>query len=90
MLPYNPCPLNAQSDSPPRTYAYMQASLLYNEAPREVKRANMPSTTGVLSLMLRVGNPIATYKLNKIENPHLDSDHVFLHLEKNCVLVALW
>ena len=50
----------------------------------------MPTAVGVRPLTLRVGNPIATYKLNKIENPHPNLDHVFLHMEKNCALDALW
>ena len=50
----------------------------------------MPATVGILPLTLRVGNPIATYKLNKIESPHPNSDHVFLHMEKYCALDALW
>ena len=90
MLPYTPSPLNSQSDSPPENFAYMQASLLYNEAPHEVRDANMPTTTRALPLTLRVGNPIATYKLNKIESPHPNSDHAFLHMRKYCTLDALW
>ena len=50
----------------------------------------MPTTVGILPLTLRVGNPVATYKLNKIESPHPNSDHVFLHMEKYCALDALW
>ena len=50
----------------------------------------MPTTVGILPLTLPVGNPIATYKLNKIESPHPNSDHVFLHMEKYCAFDALW
>ena len=50
----------------------------------------MPAAVGVLPLTLRVGKPIATYKLNKIENPHQKSDHVILHMEIYCALDALW
>ena len=55
-----------------------------------MREANMPPTVGILPLTLRVGNPIATYNLNKIESPHPNSDHVFLHMEKYCALDALW
>ena len=68
----------------------MQESRFYNEAPEEVRDANMPTTIGELPLTLRVGNPIATYTLNKIESPNPNSDHVFLHMEEYCALNALW
>ena len=89
MLPYTPCPLNPQSDSLLRNYAYMQASWLCIEAPQVVSDANMPTTTGVLPLTLPVGNQIATYKLNKNVTQHPISDHVFLHMEKYCALDGL-
>ena len=89
MLSYTPCPLNSQFDSLLRSYAYVQTSHLYNEAPEEVRDANMPNTEGAIPLTLRVGNPIATYKLNEIENPHAYSDHVIPHMEKYCELDAL-
>ena len=78
-------------DSMLRNFPYYQpADLFYNEAPEEVGEANMPPTVGILPLTLRVENPIATYKLNKIESPHTNSDHVFLHMEKYCAPDALW
>ena len=89
-LPYTPCPLNTLSDSLPRNYSYIQASRLYNEAPKEIRDANLLTTTGVLPLTLRVGNPIAMYKLKKIKIPHPIPDHVYLHMEKYCALDALW
>ena len=74
-----------------RNFPYYQpANRFYNEAPEEMRDANMPPTVGILPLTLRVGNPIARYKLNKIESPHPNSDHVFLHMEKYCALDALW
>ena len=94
MLPYTPTPLSAATSTNnsmlhnfPR---YPHANRFYNEAPEEVREANMPATVGILPLTLRVGNPIATYKLNKIESPQPNSDHVFLHMEKYCALDALW
>ena len=94
MLPYTPTPLSAASsanDSMLRNFPYYQhANQFFNEAPEEVREANMPPTVGILPLTLRVGNPIATYKLNKIESPHPNSDHVFLHMEMYCALDALW
>ena len=94
MLPYTPTPLSTASsttDSMLRNYPYYpHANRLYNEAPEEVRDANMPAAGVVLPLTLCVGNPIATYKLNKIESPHPNSDHVFLHMEKYCALDALW
>ena len=94
MLPYTPTPLSPASstnDSMLRNFpGYQHANRFYNEAPEEVREANMPATVGILPLTLRVGNPIATYKLNKIESPHPNSDHVFLHMEKYCALDALW
>ena len=94
MLLYTPTPLSTVSttnDSMLRNFPYYtNANRFYNEAPEEVREANMPPTVGILPLTLRVGNPIDTYKLNKIESPHPNSDHVFLHMEKYCVLDALW
>ena len=94
MLPYTPTSSNAASSSNDpmlRNFpGYPHANRYYNEAPEEVRAANMPQTVGILPLTLRVGNPIATYKLNKIESPHPNSDHVFLHMEKYCALDALW
>ena len=92
MLPYTPTPLSAAStnDSMLRNFpGYQHANRFYNESPEEVREANMPPTVGILPLTLRVGNPIATYKF-KIESPHPNSDHVFLHMEKYCALDALW
>ena len=94
MLPYTPTPVSTApsvNDSMLRNFpGYPHANRFYNEAPEEVREANMPATVGILPLTLRVGNPIATYKLNKIESPHPNSDHVFLHMEKYCALDALW
>ena len=94
MLPYTPTPVSTApsvNDSMLRNFpGYPHANRFYNEAPEEVREANMPTTVGILPLTLRVGNPIATYKLNKIESPHPNSDHVFLHMEKYCALDALW
>ena len=94
MLPYTPTPVSTApsvNDSILRNFpGYPHANRFYNEAPEEVRDANMPTTVGILPLTLRVGNPIATYKLNKIESPHANSDHVFLHMEKCCALDALW
>ena len=74
-----------------RNYPYYQhANRLYDEAPEEVRDSNMPAAVGVLPPTLRVGSPIATYKLKKIESPHPNSDHVFLHMEKYCDLDSLW
>ena len=50
----------------------------------------MPAAVVVLPPTLRVGNAIATYKLNKIDSPHPNLDHVFLHMEKVCALDAVW
>ena len=50
----------------------------------------MPAALGVLPLTLRVGNPIATSKPNKIESSHPNWDLVFLHMDKYCALDALW
>ena len=94
MLQYTPTPVSTASsvnDSMLRIFpGYQHANRFYNEAPEEVREANMPTTVGILPLTLRVGNPMATYKLNKIESPHPNSDHVFLHMEKSCALDALW
>ena len=94
MLPYTPTPVSTApcvNDSMLRNFpGYPHANRFYNEAPEEVREANMPATVGILPLTLRVGNPIATYKLNKIESPHPNSDHVFLHMEKYCALDAIW
>ena len=94
MLPYTPTPVSTApsvNDSMLRNFpGYPHANRFYNEAPEELPEANMPTTVGILPLTLRVGNPIATYKLNKIESPHPNSDHVFLHMEKYCALDALW
>ena len=94
MLPYTPTPLSAASstnDSMLRQFPYYQyAKRFHNEAPEEVLESNMPPTVGILPLTLRVGNPIATYKLNKIESPQPNSDHVFSHMEKYCALDAFW
>ena len=94
MLPYTPTPVNTApsvNDLMLRNFpGYPHANRFYNEVPEEVREANMPPTVGILPLTLRVGNPIATYKLNKIENPHPNFDHVFLHMEKYCALDALW
>ena len=74
-----------------RNYPYYpHANRLYNEAPDEVRDANMPADVGASRLTLRLWKPIALYKLNKIESPHPNSDHVFLHLENYCALDALW
>ena len=93
MLPFTPTPLSTAStttDSMLRPYPfYPHANRLYNEAPEEVRDANMRAAVGVPPLTLRVGNPIATYKLNKLESPHPNLDHVFLHMEKHCALDAL-
>ena len=67
----------------------MQASRLHNEAPEEVRDANMPIITRALPLTLLVGNPIARYKLKEIESTHPNSDHVILHMEQYCALDAL-
>ena len=73
------------------SYPYRQhTKRLYNEATEKVRDANTPAAAGFLPLTLRVGNPIATYKLDKIESPHPNSDHVFSHMEKYCALDALW
>ena len=94
MLPYTPTPLSAASSTnDPMLHKfpyYQHANRFYNEAPDEVREANMPPTVGILRLTLRVGNPIAAYKLSKIESPHPNSDHVFLHMEKYCATDALW
>ena len=94
MLPYNPTSLSTASTTTNwmlRKYPYYpHANRFYTEAPEEVRDASMPAAVGVLPLTLRVGNPTATYKLNKIESPHANSDHVFLHMENYCALVALW
>ena len=94
MLPYTPTPVSSApsvNDSILRNFlGHPHANRFYNEAPEEVREANMPTTVGILPLTLRVGNPMATYKLNKIESPHPNSDHVFLHMEKYCALDALW
>ena len=94
MLPHTPTPLSTASstnDSMLRNFPYYQhANRFLNVAPEEVREANMPPTVGILPLTLRVGNPIATHKLNKIESPRPNSDHVFLHMEKYCALDALW
>ena len=88
MLPHTPTPLSIGSttnDSMLRNYPYYHyANRLCNEAPEEVRGANMPAAVGALPLALRVGKPIATYKLNKNEIPHPNSDHVFLHMEHYC------
>ena len=93
-MPDTPTPLSTATtttNSMLRNFPYdPHANRFYNEAPEEVREANMPTTVGILPLTLRVGNPIATYKLNKIENPHPNSDHFFLHMEKVCALDALW
>ena len=93
-MPYTPTPVSTASstnESMLRNFPYYShANRFYNEAPVEVREANTPTTVGILPLTLRVGNPIATYKLNKIESPHPNSDHVFLHMEKYCALDALW
>ena len=94
MMPYTPTPLSAASstnDSMLRNFPYyLHANRFYNEAPVEVREAKMPPTVGILLLTLRVGKPIATYKLNKTESPHPNCDHIFLHMEKYCALDALW
>ena len=94
MLPYTPTPVSpapSVNDSILRNFpGYPHANRFYNEAPEEVREANMPTTVGILPLTLRVGNPLTTSKLNKIESPHPNSDHVFLHMEKYCALDALW
>ena len=94
MLPYTPTPVSTApsvNDSVLRNFpGYPHANRYYNEAPEEVREANMPTTVGILPLTLRVGNPIATYELNKIESPHPNSEHVFLQMEKYCALDALW
>ena len=94
VLPFTPTPLStatATNDSMLRNFPYYQhANRFYNEAPEEVREANMPTTVGILPLNLRVGNAIATYRLDKIESPHPNSENVFLHMEKYCALDALW
>ena len=93
MLPYSSTPTSSCPSSlgtVPRNFAYMRHNSLYNVAPTEVRSAHMPATTGVLPMTIRVGNPVATYKLNKIESSQPNSDHVFLHMEKFCALDALW
>ena len=94
MLLYTPTPLSTATtttNSMLRNFPhYLHANRFCNEAQAEVGQANMPTTVGILPLTLRLGNPIATYKLNKIESPHSNSDQVFLHIEKYCALHALW
>ena len=50
----------------------------------------MPETSLILPLTIRVGNPMTTYKLNKIESVRPNSDYVYFHLEKYCGLDGLW
>ena len=73
-----------------RSYESMRSSTVYNPAPYEVLGANMPETSGILPLTIRVGNPISSYKLNNIENARPNSDYVYYHLEKYCALDDLW
>ena len=63
---------------------------LFNTAPTEVNNPFMPTTTGVLPLTLRAGNPQCTYKLNKIESVKPDADSVWFHVEKYHTSDALW
>ena len=62
----------------------------YSSANEEARNANMPVTVGVLPLTLRAGNPLITYKFNKIETPSPEADYIYFHLEKYCPLDALW
>ena len=83
-------PFAAASQTRPRNYESMRSNTVYNPAPYEVLGANMPETSGILPLTIRVGNPITTYKLNKIESVRPNSDYVYFHLEKYCGLDGLW
>ena len=62
----------------------------YNSANEETRNAKMPVTVGLLPLTLRAGNPLITYKLDKIETPSPEADYIYFHLEKYCPLDALW
>ena len=74
----------------PSNFESMRSSTVYNPAPYEVLGANMPETAGILPLTIRVGNPLSSHKLNKIESTRPNSDYVYFHLEKYCALVGLW
>ena len=50
----------------------------------------MLETAEILPLTIRVGNPLSSYKLNKIESAKPNSDYVYFHLEKYCTLDDLW
>ena len=93
MLPSTTPHLSTQSntsDSIPRKFAYLQAINFSSWAPNDVRDANMPVSTGVLPLTVRARKPITTYKFIKIENPHTNSDLVFLHMEKCWAMDASW
>ena len=64
MLPYTPTPVStapSANDSMLRNFpGYPHANRFYNEAPEEVREANMPTTVGILPLTLREGNPMST------------------------------
>ena len=85
MLPFVPT-----TQTRPRNFESMRSSTSYNPAPYEVHGANMPQTAGILPLTIRVGNPLSSYKLNKIESARPNSDYVYFHLEKNSALDGVW
>ena len=86
-----------QSTSSASTYNIQGGNLsafvptqLYSTANDDTRNANMPMTSGVLPLTLRAGNPLTTYRLNKIETPAPGVDYIYFHLEKYSPLDALW
>ena len=50
----------------------------------------MPVMVGIFPLTLRAGNPLITYKWNKIDTPSPEADYIYFHLEKYCPLEGLW
>ena len=62
----------------------------HGEGNPETRNAVMPAWTGVLPRIIRVGIPLTTYRLNKIECPRPQSDYVYFHTEKYCTLDGCW
>ena len=65
-----------------------QVRLQVPHPPSEVAGANMPQMAGVIPLTIRVGIPLISYKLNKIESARPKSDYVYFYLEKYCAMMA--
>ena len=86
----NMLPFVSTTQTRPRNFESIRSSTVYNPASYEVLGANMPETAGILPLTLRVGNPLSSYKYNKIERARPNSDYVYFHLEKYCALDGLW